>query len=90
MRATRYLTVLLTIIAVELGWIAVNQTATPVIAQGPTHVVITGVDLPTPITLPVEVRGSGIVEANRPLRVEADPPLKVQIPVTTSSRPGID
>jgi hypothetical protein len=90
MRANRYLTVLLTIIAIELGWIALNQTAVPVTAQASAPVVITGIDLPAGMTLPVEVRGSVIVEANRPLRVEADPPLKVQIPVTSSPRPGID
>ena len=90
MQSNRYLTVLLTIIAIELGWIAINQTAVPVNAQGSTRVVITGIDLPFGINLPVEVRGTVVVDASRPLRVEADPPLKVQIPVTTSPRPGID
>ena len=46
MRADRYLKAILTIIAVELGWIALTQTATPVRAQqDATPVVITGIQL---------------------------------------------
>ena len=90
MRGNRYLNVLLTIIAIELGWLALNQAAVPVTAQAPARVVITGIDLLPNDQLPVEVRGTVVIDANRPLRVEADPPLKVQIPVTSSPRPGID
>jgi hypothetical protein len=46
MNADRYLRAVLTIIAVELGWIALAHTASPVRAQqAPTPVVITGIDL---------------------------------------------
>jgi hypothetical protein len=48
MRADRYLKVILTIIAVELGWIALTHSGSPVSAQqvpAPTPVVITGIDL---------------------------------------------
>ena len=48
MRADRYLKIILTIIAVELGWIALTHTGSPVSAQqaaAPTPVVITGVEL---------------------------------------------
>ena len=46
MSADRYLKAILTIIALELGWIAVSQTAMPVTAQqAPTPVIIAGVDL---------------------------------------------
>ena len=48
MRADRYLKIILTIIAIELGWIAINQAGSPVNAQQAataTPVVITGIDL---------------------------------------------
>ena len=48
MRADRYLKAILTIIAIELGWIAINQAGSPVNAQQAataTPVVITGIDL---------------------------------------------
>jgi hypothetical protein len=48
MRADRYLKVVLTIIAIELGWIAINQAGSPVNAQQAataTPVVITGIEL---------------------------------------------
>jgi hypothetical protein len=38
---------------------------------------------------PVEMRAMAPVKIDGPVRVEADPPLKVQIPVVTSPRPGI-
>jgi hypothetical protein len=48
MSRDRYLKVILTLIAIELGWLAFNQTATPVTAQAaPTRVVITGVEIGT-------------------------------------------
>ena len=51
MSADRYLKVILTVIALELGWIALKDTAVPVSAQRgqqtePTPVVIRGIDLP--------------------------------------------
>ena len=59
MRADRYLKVILTIIAIELGWIAINQAGSPVNAQQRgTPVVITGIDLERPADfLPVGVLG---------------------------------
>ena len=48
MRTDRYLKVILTIIAIELGWIALTHTGSPVSAQqapAPTPVVITGIEL---------------------------------------------
>lgn len=46
MRADRYLKVILTIIAVELGWLALHAGTTPVRAQqDATPVVIAGVEL---------------------------------------------
>ena len=60
--ADRYLRIMLTIIAVELGWIGVKDVvSTPVVAQAPpaaTRVVITGVELPARTQfLPVAVTG---------------------------------
>jgi len=123
MGANRYLNVLLTIIAVELGWIALTHTGVPVSAQQRAQpVVITGVELPRNEPLPVSLHGIELrdrnafvpvavlgqvadnagfrpldirsttaikIDTDRPLRVEADPPLKVQIPVVTSPVPGI-
>ena len=59
MRADRYLKIILTIIAIELGWIAFTQTGTPVSAQqSATPVVITGIDLERSADyLPVSVLG---------------------------------
>ena len=124
MTTSRYLNVVLTLIAVELGVIALNHSGVPVSAQTQaTRVVITGVDMQRNAMLPVSVRGVELLDRKaylpvglygqidappdtgnfRPLemramtaikiegavRVEADPPLKVQIPVVTSPRPGI-
>ncbi|MGH7552372.1 MAG: hypothetical protein ACREMQ_05035 [Longimicrobiales bacterium] len=83
----RYLRIVLTVIALELGWIALKDTAVPVAAQRgqqtePTPVVIRGIDLPCTgpasylncreMFLPV-----AITQANPSLRVTADPPLQV-------------
>ena len=87
MAANRYVRVILTVIALELGWIALKDTAVPVSAQRgqqtePTPVVIRGIDLPCTgpasyancreIFLPV-----AITQANSSMRVVADPPLQV-------------
>jgi hypothetical protein len=87
MSADRYLKVILTVIALELGWIALKDTAVPVSAQRgqqaePTPVVIRGIDLPCtgPASYPncqemfIPV---AITQANPMLRVTADPPLQV-------------
>jgi hypothetical protein len=58
MTADRYLKAVLTIIALELGWMAFNQAATPVTAQAqPTRVVITDIEVGSQRgVLPVTVR----------------------------------
>jgi len=124
MTASRYLNAVLTLIAVELGFMALSHAGIPVSAQTQaTRVVITGVDMQRNAMLPVSVRGVELMDrkaylpvgvygqldappdtanfrpvetrATAPIRiegavrVEADPPLKVQIPVVTSPRPGI-
>jgi hypothetical protein len=88
MTANRYRDALLTIIALELGWIALTHTGTPVSAQqAATRVVITGVDMRSTDTVPVAVQGPVKIEADRPLRIQE--PLTVRIPVTTSPVPGL-
>jgi hypothetical protein len=88
MDANRYRNALLTIIALELGWIALTHTGVPVSAQqAPTRVVIAGVDMRQADTVPVAVQGPVKIEADRPLRIQE--PLTVRIPVTTSPRPGL-
>lgn len=65
MNGNRYRDALLTIIAIELGWLALTHAGVPVSAQqtAATRVVITGVDLPRDQTLPVVMRGVDL--ANR-------------------------
>ena len=83
MDGNRYRNALLTIIALELGWIALTHTGTPVSAQqAPTRVVITGVDMRPADTVPVAVQGLVKIEADRPLRIQE--PLTVRIPVASS------
>ena len=54
----RFLNVVLTIIAVELGWIAISQIGVPVSAQqAATRVVITGIEVPRNQSLPTTLRG---------------------------------
>lgn len=58
----RYLKVVLTVIALELGWIAINQSTSPVQAQtnaNPMPVIIRGINIGngTPALLPVAVAG---------------------------------
>ena len=81
----RYLHVVLTIIAVELGWIAINHSGAPVSAQqAPMPVVITGVELRADQTLPVAVRGIVDIRATQPIPIETNRPIEVRIPVTSS------
>jgi hypothetical protein len=82
----------LTIIALELGWLALGQSAAPVSAQqAVTPVVITGVDLRRDgDQLPVVVRGSVDIRATNPVPIVSNRPIEVFIPVTTSPRPGIN
>lgn len=101
MIADRFVKTVLTIIALELFWIGVKDTATPVIAQaGLTPVVIRGIQLPARSEeyLPVGVVGQPVridavrpikIEADRPIKIEADSPLKVEnVGFTPSRNPG--
>jgi hypothetical protein len=91
MNADRYLTAVLTVIALELLWIAANGLPTPVSAQtGATPVVITGIQLSTANqNLPVAVRGIVTITPEGPLKVEADRPLPVEaVPYTPTVKPG--
>jgi hypothetical protein len=86
MKADRYLKVVLTIIALELGWIALKDAAVNVSAQQsqqnqqPMSVIIRGIDLSCPgntancreTSLPVSV-----TRATVPMRVTVDSPLPV-------------
>jgi hypothetical protein len=97
MTVDRYTKLILTVIALELGWIAINGTGVPLLAQRSeaTPVVIRGVEGPPgkqPL-IPVTVMGSTIlrVESERPLEVISSRPLKIEadrpIPVETGNEP---
>jgi len=83
MTVDRYVKTVLTIIALELFWIGVKGTATPVSAQGQlTPVVIRGIQLPpnSQEYLPVGVVGQPVrVDVPRPVKIEADRPIKVEV-----------
>lgn len=101
MTVDRYVKTVLTIIALELFWIGVKDTAPPVAAQGQlTPVVIRGIQLPGGSNeyLPVGVVGQPVrvdytrpvkIEADRPIKIEADRPLRVEnIGFVPSRNPG--
>ena len=91
MTADRYLKTVLTIIALELLWLAANGLPTSVAAQNAaTPVVITGVRVTTAgESLPVTVGGTVTIASKEPLKVEADRPLPVEaVPYTPSAKPG--
>ena len=97
MTVDRYTKLLLTIIALELGWIAVSQAGVQVSAQrnDATPVIIRGVEGPPgkDVFIPVAVVGSSVlrVESARPLEVVASQPVQIEadqpIPVTTGNEP---
>jgi hypothetical protein len=97
MTVDRYTKLLLTVIALELGWIAVSGIGAPVSAQRnePTPVIIRGVEGAPgkEAVIPVTVVGSTIVrvESARPLEFVAPQPIKIEadhpIPVETGSEP---
>jgi hypothetical protein len=99
MSADRYLKIVLTIIALELGWLAVKDSAVQVSAQQvqqPTPVIIRGVEIgPTnEMTLPVTLMRTNApirVTAAQPIPIEAPAPIRVQeaqpIVVETRARP---
>ena len=90
MTVDRYTKVLLTVIALELGWIAVSGIGVPVSAQRdePTPVIIRGVEgapgkeVLIPVTFVGSTRPLEIVSP-QPLKIEADRP----IPVETGGEP---
>ena len=94
----RYTKAVLTIIAVELGWIALNGVAVPVSAQrnDPMPVIIRGVQGPPgrEVYIPVTVVGSTAplrITSDRPLQIEAPLPLRIEterpLPVQNGDRP---
>jgi hypothetical protein len=87
MRANRYLNVVLTVIAIELGWIGLARVGTPVSAQQtPTRVVITGVEMNPDESLPVVLRRADAairIDPGQTIRIQE--PVTVRIPVTSSS-----
>jgi hypothetical protein len=101
MAVDRYVKTILTIIALELFWIGIKDTAPPVIAQAAlTPVVIRGIQLPprSEEYLPVGIVGQPLrvdtvrpvkIEADRPIKIEADRALKVEnVGYTPSKNPG--
>src|SRR5262245_21493334 len=103
MAVDRYLKVVLTVIALELGWIAIKDATVTVSAQrgqpaavapAPTPVVISGIDLGPErrTSLPVTLTGNNAVVrvvSERPLQLEQ--PIIIQndrpLLVETASRP---
>jgi hypothetical protein len=85
MPADRYLKVILTIIALELGWMALRDGAPAAQAQGaPTRVVVAGVDMEDTAFLPVAVVG-GLRQVPAPLSRQLEP-LKVSVDTTVPLR----
>ena len=97
MTVDRYTKVILTVIALELGWIAIGNFGVQVSAQRneATPVIIRGVEgVPgKQVLLPVTLVGAPPVrvESARPLEIVAAQPVKIEadrpIPVETSGEP---
>lgn len=92
MAADRYLKVVLTVIALELGWLAINNASVPLSAQRGSSampVVIRGIELAGPASgmLPVTLTGNHtlvpvtLTSSNTVVRVMADRPLQLEQPV---------
>jgi len=85
MSADRYVKIVLTVIALELGWIAIKDAAVPVSAQqaAPMPVIIEGIEMAPdqpgslPVTL-VRTEGPVRVATDRPIQVEAPQPLRIE------------
>jgi hypothetical protein len=89
MARDRYLKIILTVIAIELGWLGVKDVAAPVSAQQtqqpqqnqqPTSVIIRGIDLPCQGNAPNCRETSlpvALTRTNVPVRVTAETPLPV-------------
>jgi len=97
MNADRYTKLLLTVIALELGWIAAGNFGAQLSAQRaePTPVIIRGVEAAPgkEAFIPVAIVGSTVlrIESARPLEIVASQPIKIQadspIPVETGNQP---
>ena len=96
MKVDRYTKLLLTIIALELGWIAISNAGVQGSAarNEPTPVIIRGVEGAPgkEVLIPVTLVGAPVrVEAARPLEVVSAQPLKIEadrpIPVETGNEP---
>ncbi|HEY1307027.1 MAG TPA: hypothetical protein VGF24_25910 [Vicinamibacterales bacterium] len=96
MAVDRYLKVVLTVIALELGWLVIKDATVTVSAQrgqpAPMPVVISGVELPQREALPVTLTGNNAVvrvvserplQLEQPIIIQNDRPLLVE----TASRP---
>jgi hypothetical protein len=93
MAVDRFVKTILTIIALELFWIGIKDTATPVAAQNQlTPVIIRGVQLPAGSNdyLPVGVVGQPVrVGVTGTVAISSDRPLKVEnIGYAPSKNPG--
>jgi hypothetical protein len=90
--ADRYIKLLLTVIALELLWLAAGDWPQSVSAQpAAIPVIITGIrlDPASEPPLPVAVHGTVTIAAPEALRIWADEPLPVKsVPYTASDRPG--
>ena len=93
MAVDRFVKTILTIIALELFWIGIKDTATPVVAQGQlTPVIIRGVQMPAGSNdyLPVGVVGQPVrVGVTGTVAITSDRPLKVEnVGYTPAKNPG--
>ena len=93
MHIDRYVKVVLTVIALELFWIGIKDTAPPVAAQAQlTPVVIRSIQIPAGSNdyLPVGLVGQPVrVDVQRPVKIEADQPIKVEnVGYTPAKSPG--
>jgi hypothetical protein len=93
MAVDRFVKTILTIIALELFWIGIKDTAPPVAAQAQlTPVVIRSIQIPAGSNdyLPVGLVGQPVrVEVQRPVKIEADQPIKVEnVGYTPTKNPG--
>ena len=82
-----YLKVVLTVIALELGWIAISQSTSPVQAQGnvaPTPVIIRGISIGNSSLLPVAVAGQ--LREVAPEVARQLQPVQVAVPDTVNVR----
>ena len=90
MPADRYLKVILTVIALELGWIAIKDVGTASAQRGdpaPMPVFLRGISLTRPEVLPVTLTGNNAVvpviagrplQLEQPLIIQADRPIPVE------------